>query len=65
MHAGGPSGDTLQRVLPLVPERWEPEGAVQLFQVRKPSPSLLFFLEAPLPPMPRTARPVHVLCWLG
>ena len=41
MHAGGPSEDTLQRVLPLVLQRLEPNGAVQLFQVRKPSPSLL------------------------
>ena len=38
MHAGGPSEDTLQQVLPLVLERLEPEWAVQLFQVRKPPP---------------------------
>ena len=36
----GPSGDTLQRVLPLLLERLEPEGAVKLFQVCKPLPSL-------------------------
>ena len=35
----GPSEDTLHRLLPLVLERLEPEGAVQLFQVRKPPPS--------------------------
>jgi len=29
----GPSDDTLQRALPLVLERLQPEGAVQLFQV--------------------------------
>ena len=39
----GPSEDTLQRVLPFVLERLEPEGAVQLFQVRKPPPRLCHF----------------------
>jgi len=61
----GPSEDTLQRVLPFVLERLEPEGAVQLFQVRKPPPSLPPVLDAPLPLLLFTARPVHVLCWLG
>ena len=63
MYVGGPSEDTLQQVLPLVLERLEPEWAVQLFQVRKPAPSLPPFLDAPLPSLPPTARPVHVLCW--
>jgi len=61
----GPSEDTLQRVLPLVLERLEPEGVVQLFQVRKPPPSLPPVLDAPFPSLHLTARPVHVLCWLG
>ena len=39
MHAGGPNEDTLQQVLPFVLAHLEPEGAVQLFQVRKLSPS--------------------------
>ena len=65
MHAGGPSEDTLQQVLPLMLERLEPEGAVQLFQVRNPPQSLPPFLDAPLPSLPLTARPVHVLCWFG
>ena len=34
----GPSVDTLQRVLPLVLERLEPEGALLCFQVCKPPP---------------------------
>ena len=52
MHAGGLSEDMLQRVLPLVLGRLEPEGAVQLFQVRKPPPSLPPILDAPLPSLP-------------
>ena len=47
MHAGGLSEDTLQRVLPLVLGRLEPEGASQLFQVRTPPPSLPPILDAP------------------
>jgi hypothetical protein len=61
----GPSGDTLQRVLPVVLELLEPEGAVQLFQVRKHPPSRPPVFDAPLPSLPLTARPVHVLSWLG
>jgi len=56
----GPSGDTQQRVLPLVLERLEPGGAVQLVQVRKPPPSLPPILDSPLPSLPLTARPVHL-----
>ena len=65
MHAGGPSEDTLQQVLPFVLAHLEPEGAVQLFQVRKPPPSRPLSYDAPLPALPLTARPVHVVCWLG
>ena len=61
----GPSEDTLQRVLPLVLERLEPEGAVQLFQVCKPLPSLPPHVGAPLPSLPLKFRPAHVLCWTG
>jgi hypothetical protein len=61
----GPSKDTLHRVLPLVLGRLEPEGAVQLFQVCKPLPSLLPFLDAPLPSLPLMACPANVLCWSG
>jgi hypothetical protein len=61
----GPSEDTLQRVLPLVLERVGPEWAAQLCQVCKPPPSFPPDLDAPLPPLPLTARPAHVLCWLG
>ena len=52
MHAGGPSEDTLQKVLPLVLERLDPEGAVQLFQVCKPPPSHPPDVGAPLPSRP-------------
>jgi len=65
MHAGGPSEDTLQQVLPLVLERLEPEGAVQLFQVCKPPPSHPPDVDAPLPSLPLTVHPAHVLCWTG
>jgi hypothetical protein len=65
MQAGGPNEDTLQLVLPFVLARLEPEGAIQLFQVRKPPPSLSPHFDAPLPSLPLTARPAHVLCWLG
>ena len=61
----GPSEDTLQRVLPLVLERLEPEGAVQLFQVCKPLPSLPPHVDAPLPSLPLIACPAHLLCWSG
>ena len=61
----GPSEDTLHRVLPLMLNHLEPEGAVQLFQVRRPAPSPPPVLDAPLPSLPLTARLVHVLCWLG
>jgi hypothetical protein len=44
----GPSEDTLHRVLPLVLERLEPEGALHLFQVRKPSPSHPPDVDAPI-----------------
>ena len=57
----GPSVDTLQRVLPLVLERLEPEGALLCFQVCKPPPSLPPDLDAPLPSLPLTARPAHVV----
>ena len=57
----GPSDDTLQRVLPLMLERVEPEGGVQLFQVCKPPPDL----DALLPSLSHTVGPAHVLCWLG
>jgi hypothetical protein len=65
MHAGGPREDTLLKVLPLVLERLEPEGAVQLHQVRKPPPSHPPDVDAPLPALPLTIRPAHVLCWTG
>ena len=58
----GPSEDTLQRVLPLVLGRSEPEGAVQLFQVCQPLPPLPPDLDAPFPSLPLTARPAHGLC---
>jgi len=61
----GPSEDTLQRVLPLVLERLEPEGAVLLFQVRKHPPYLPPVLDAPLPTLPLTARSFHVVCGMG
>ena len=61
----GPSEDTLQQVLPLVLQRLEPEGAVQLFQVCKPLPSLPPHVDAPLPSLPLTACPAHVLYWSG
>jgi hypothetical protein len=61
----GPSEDTLQRVLPFVLEHLEPEGAVQLFQVRKPPPSLPPVFDAPFSVLLLTARPVQVVCWLG
>jgi len=63
----GPSEDTLQRVLPLLLERLEPEGAVQLFLVCKPLLSLpRLEWVAPLPSLParftccvgRASRPV-------
>jgi len=60
----GPSEDTLHRVLPLVLNHLEPEGAVQLFQVCKP-PQSHPPVDAPLPSLPRTVRPAHVLCWTG
>ena len=58
----GPSVDTLQRVLPLVLERLEPEGALLCFQVCKPPPSLPPDVNAPLPSLPLAARPAHVVC---
>ena len=61
----GPSEDTLQRVLPLLLECVEPEGRVQLFQVCKPPPSHPPAVDAPLPSLPLTVRPAHVLCWTG
>ena len=61
----GPSEDTLHRVLPLVLQRLEPQGAVQLFQVCKPPPSHPPDVDAPLPSLSLTARPVHVFCWTG
>ena len=65
MHAGGPSEDTLQQVLSLVLERLEPEGAVQLFQVCKPSPSHPLDMGVLLPSLPLTVRPANVVCWTG
>ena len=65
MQAAGPSEDSLQQVLPLVLERLELEGAVQLFQVRKPAPALSPFWDGLMPSLPLTACPVQVLCWLG
>ena len=61
----GPSEDTLHRVLPLLLECLEPEGAVQLVQVCKPLPSFPPNVDAPLPSLPRTVRLVHMLCWSG
>ena len=62
----GPSEDTLQQVLPLVVNHLEPESAVQLFQVCKPPPSHPPDMEsAPLPSLPLTVRPSHVLSWTG
>ena len=61
----GPSGDTLQRVLPLVLGFLEPKGAVQLFQVCKPLPSLPPFWDAQLLSLPLMAYPAHVLCRSG
>jgi len=61
----GPSEDALQRVLPLLLERVGAEGAALLFQVCKPLPSLPPHADAPLPPLPRTACPAHVLCRSG
>ena len=66
MHDGGPSEDTLQKVLQFgVLKRLEPEGAVKLFQVCKPPPSHPPDVGASLPSLPLTTRPVHVLCWTG
>ena len=65
MHAGGPSENTLQKVLPLVLERLEPEGAVLLFQVCKPDPSHPPDVVVPLPSLPLTVCPADVLCWTG
>jgi len=63
MHAGGPSEDTLQKVLPLLLERLEPEGALQLFQVRKPPPSLPPFW---MPHCPHClSRLARVTCCVG
>ena len=61
----GPSEDTLHRVLPLVLQRLEPQGAIQLFQVCKPPLSNPPDVDAPLPSLPPTARPAHALCWTG
>ena len=61
----GPSGDTLHRVLPLVLNYLEPEGAVQLFQVCKPPQSHPPDVDAPLPSLPLTVRPALVLCGAG
>jgi len=61
----GPSEDTLHRVLPLLLERVGPEEAAQLFQVCKPPPSRPPDVDAPLPSLPITVRPAHVLCWTG
>jgi len=49
--------------LPLVLKYLEPEGAVQLFQVCKPPPSHPPGVDAPVPSLPLTVRPAHVLCW--
>jgi len=54
MHAGGPNEDTLQKMLPLLLERLEPEGVVQLFQVCKFPPSHTPDVNAPLPSLPLT-----------
>ena len=61
----GPSEDTLHRLLPLVLNYLEPEGAAQLFQVCKPLPSPPPVVDAPLPSLPLTACLAHVLCWSG
>ena len=61
----GPSKDTLQRVLPMVLERLELEGASLCFQVFMQPPSLPPYVYAPLPSLPLTSRPAHILCCLG
>jgi hypothetical protein len=55
----GPSDDTLQRVLPLVLERLEPEGAAQCLKVCKTTPSPPPESNAPMPSLPLKVRPAH------
>ena len=56
----GPSDDTLQRVLPLVLERLEPEGAAQCLKVCQTTPSPPPETDAPMPSLPLKVRPAHV-----
>ena len=61
----GPSEDTLHRVLPLMLQRLEPEGAVRLVQVCNPLPSLAPNVDAPLHSLPLMACLAHALSWSG